>query len=91
MYAAYHGPKGLKEIGERIHFLTSLLASSLEKHGYKMIHDTFFDTICFKAHDWESKAKESKLNFRNFEDGRVGISLDETTTLDDIKKNSRNF
>ena len=27
-----------------------------------MIHDTFFDTICFKAHDWESKAKESKLN-----------------------------
>ena len=86
MYAAYHGPKGLKEIGKRIHFLTSLLASSLEKHGYKMIHDTFFDTICFEAHDWESKAKESKLNFRNFEDGRVGISLDETTTLEDIKK-----
>ena len=86
MYATYHGPKGLKEIGKRIHFLTSLLASSLEKHGYKMIHDTFFDTICFKAHDWESKAKESKLNFRNFEDGRVGISLDETTTLEDIKK-----
>ena len=86
MYAAYHGPKGLKEIGKRIHFLTSLLASSLEKHGYKMIHDTFFDTICFKAHDWESKAKKSKLNFRNFEDGRVGISLDETTTLEDIKK-----
>ena len=86
MYAAYHGPKGLKEIGKRIHFLTSLLASSLEKHGYKMIHDTFFDTICFKAHDWESKAKKSKLNFRNFEDGRVGVSLDETTTLEDIKK-----
>ena len=34
MYAAYHGPKGLKEIGKRIHFLTSLLASSLKKHGY---------------------------------------------------------
>ena len=32
------------------------------------------------------KRKESKLNFRNFEDGRVGISLDETTTLEDIKK-----
>ena len=37
----------IKQIGEKIHFLTSLLASSLEKHGYKMIHDTFFDTICF--------------------------------------------
>ena len=86
MYAIYHGPKGLKEIGERIHFLTSLLASSLEKYGYKIIHDTFFDTICFKAHDWESKAKDSKLNFRKFEDERVGISLDETTTLEDVKK-----
>ena len=86
MYAAYHGPKGLKQIGEKIHFLTSLLASSLEEHGYKMIHDTFFDTICFETHDWKSKAEKSELNFRNFEDGRIGISLDETTTIDDVEK-----
>ena len=85
MYAVYHGPKGLKRIGKRINLLTHNLATSLEEHGYEILHKTFFDTICFKAHGWEEKAKELKLNFRNFEDGRVGISIDETTTIDDVK------
>ena len=86
MYAVFHGPKGLKKIGEKINLLTNTLASSLEKHGYKIIHNNFFDTICFKAEGWKSKAKKSNLNFRDFNDGRVGISLDETTTIEDVKK-----
>ena len=85
MYGIYHGPKGLKQIGERIHILTSTLACSLEKHGYEMLHKTFFDTLCFRAKEWETKAKKLKLNLRDFKDGRVGVSLDETTTIDDVK------
>ena len=86
MYAVYHGPSGLKKIGEKINYLTSVLASSLEKYGYKMLHDNFFDTICFEAQGWQSKAKKSNLNFRVFNDGRIGISLDETTTIEHIKR-----
>ena len=51
-----------------------------------MLHNNFFDTICFEAQGWQSKAKESNLNFRDFSDGRVGISIDETTTNENIKK-----
>ena len=86
MYAIYHGPNGLKKIGERINLLTSTLAFSLEKHGYEIFHKSFFDTICFEAQGWKTKAKELKLNLRDFKDGRVGISIDETTTMDDVKK-----
>ena len=57
MYGIYHGPKGLKQIGERIHILTSTLACSLEKHGYEMLHKTFFDTLCFRAKEWKQKQK----------------------------------
>jgi len=85
MYAVYHGPTGLKRIGQQINLLTHSLATSLEKHGYKILHKEFFDTICFKAQGWKERAKELKLNFRDFGDGRVGISLDETTTIDDVK------
>jgi len=85
MYAIYHGPNGLKKIGERINLLTSTLAFSLEKHGYEIFHKSFFDTICFEAQGWKTKAKELKLNLRDFKDGRVGISIDETTTMDDVK------
>ena len=57
MYAVYHGPKGLKRIGQRINLLTHSLATSLEKHGYEILHKTFFDTICFKAQGWEKRQK----------------------------------
>ncbi len=85
MYAVYHGPKSLKRIGHRINLLTHSLATSLEKNGYEILHKTFFDTICFKAEGWKEKAKDLKLNFRDFKNGMVGISLDETTTEDDVK------
>ena len=84
MYAVYHGPNGLKKIGDKINRLTSILALSLKKNGYQLIHNNFFDTICFKAENWQSKAKQLNINFRDFKDGRVGISLDETTTESDI-------
>jgi len=85
MYAVYHGPDGLKNIAECVNQLTSKLAASLTKSGYKLVHNYFFDTIRFKAEQWEEKAAAMRMNFREYNDGTVGISLDETTTEAQIK------
>ena len=86
MYAVYHGPEGLKKISKRVHSLTKKLASSLEKSGYKLIHETFFDTIRFTADKWQQKANELKINFRDYKDGTVGISLNESTKESHLEK-----
>ena len=84
MYAVYHGPNGLGEIANRVNHLTITLAESLKKSGYKLIHQNFFDTIHFKASGWKEKAESSELNLRDFGNGTVGISVDETTTENHI-------
>ena len=87
MYAVYHGPDGLKEIAKRVNKLTAKLSDSLKKGGYKLVHDCFFDTIRFKSKSgWKEKAEKLKLNLRDYNDGTIGISLDETITESHIKK-----
>ena len=81
MYAVYHGPKGLKAIAERVNQLAATFAGSLEAAGFEFIHDYFFDTVKFKAeHGWQEKAELQKFNLRDYGDGFVGVSIDETTT-----------
>ncbi len=84
MYAVYHGPNGLRKIANRINSFTIILAESLKNAGYKLIHQNFFDTIRFNASAWEDKAKKAEVNIRDFGDGSVGISIDETTNEDNI-------
>ena len=86
MYAVYHGPKGLTKIAKRVNQLTNQLAASLLKAGYVLESNAFFDTITFKASGWQDKAQLMRLNFRDFGNNMVGISLDETTTESDIQK-----
>ena len=86
-YAVYHGPDGLKEIGHRVNTLTKTLATGLKEAGYSLKSSTFFDTIVVEtqnAKDLHVKANSLKINLRNMGDKSVGISLDETTTVDDI-------
>ena len=89
MYAAYHGPKGLKEIAIRIHGLTKLLAAGLRKAGLTLQHETFFDTLSVKATSAKAngmvrKAAKRQMNLRRVKTG-VAITLDETTQLSDIQ------
>ena len=84
MYAVYHGPSGIKSIALRVNHLTKLLASSLVKAGYKLQNNSFFDTIRFKADGWKTKSGQKQMNFRDYDDGSIGISIDETTTESDI-------
>ncbi|QCZ92814.1 aminomethyl-transferring glycine dehydrogenase [Salinimonas iocasae] len=86
-YAVYHGPEGLKTIARRIHRLTDILASGLTGKGLALMHNTWFDTITVKVDDKAAvlrRAYEKGLNLRSDIEGAVGISLDETTTRDDI-------
>lgn len=88
-YAVYHGAKGLKAIAERIHGLTQVLAQGLAQLGYKQENNVSFDTlkVAVKRQDTiKTLAEAAEINLRYFaESAHVGISLDETTTLEDIK------
>jgi len=89
-YAVYHGPRGIYSIAARIHSIAALLAAEMEKLGYQQRNPFFFDTIRFdlprhvKMEDIEWLSIDLEMNFRYFENGEVGLSIDETTNVDDI-------
>ena len=86
-YAVYHGETGLKKIGERVYNFTKLLYSELTKNNFKC-NNSFFDTLCvevkYEKNDILTKANAAKINLRILNDNYLGISLDETTTLQDV-------
>ena len=87
MYGVYHGPEGLKNIAKRVAVLTQVLAESLRDMGFAVQHEAFFDTLHIEtplAQSIRALAENADINFRYFEDGSIGISLDETTTQQDI-------
>ena len=89
LYAVYHGPSGLQEIAQNIHQLTLTLAEGLKRLGYAIGTEPFFDTIKVELGKKSlteillaSQTKE--INLRVINDQTVGISLDETTTIQDV-------
>ncbi len=88
MYAVYHGPDGLAAIARRVHRLACVLAAGLEQLGVAIETDAFFDTltIACDASFAHAAAHAQQLNLRAIDGGRVGISLDETTTRDDVRR-----
>ena len=88
MYAVYHGPEGLKKIAGRIQGLTQLLEKGLAAAGIKQVNKNYFDTIKVAVADKKAiqqKAEQAEINFKYFTDNHIGISLDETTTLQDVE------
>jgi len=86
MYAVYHGPEGLTRIARRTHRLTAILAAALRQAGVA-VGDAFFDTLHLTGVDAEAlhaKARAAGFNLRAIDAASVGISLDETTTRDDV-------
>ncbi|MFM8912842.1 MAG: aminomethyl-transferring glycine dehydrogenase, partial [Flammeovirgaceae bacterium] len=89
MYAVYHGPEGLKKIAGRVHGLAKTLAANVEALGLKQLNKSYFDTLKIAVADKHAIRKEAEnhgINFRYFADNHIGISLDETTSLEDITK-----
>ena len=89
MYAVYHGPEGLRRIAERVHMLAVLLAQALTRLGYRVVHSQFFDTLCLDVESWAlprliDAARARRINLRTISPTRLGVSLDEATTLGDL-------
>ncbi len=88
-YAVYHGPAGLRAIAQHVHGATKTLAESLRTAGHSVLTTDFFDTLRVKPTDdatnlLKRARDEHRLNLRDFEDGTVGISLDETVASKDL-------
>ncbi len=86
MYAVYHGPDGIYQIAKTIHEKTKNLASSLKENGFDIKHDQFFDTIRFGVNGKNINFEKLKANLRIYENGDIGISVDETTSQNDINE-----
>jgi glycine dehydrogenase len=88
MYAVYHGPEGLKQIARRVKQLTEVLADGLRAAGAKVNTEPVFDTMTIggvAAARVHAAAEARKVNVRAIDEYTVGISLDETTTLEDVE------
>lgn len=93
-YAAYHGPEGLIAIARRVHGLTGLLAAGLQRLGLRLAADTFFDTLTVLVPDATVVHKAAEvlhINLRRVDVQRIGVSLDETTGLEEVLQILRAF
>jgi glycine dehydrogenase len=88
MYAVYHGPDGLKHIANEIHAKATKLAASLTKAGILIENGAFFDTITVKspgsAKTIHALAVNAGINLRLIDPNHLGISIDETSTEEEL-------
>ncbi len=86
MYAIYHGPEGLKNIATRVHLVAKAVSEGLTKLGIAQDNLYFFDTLKITGLDAgkaRDMAEKFHSNLRFFADGSLGISIDETTSIED--------
>jgi glycine dehydrogenase len=94
-YAAYHGPEGLKQIAQSVHSKAISLAKGINGLGYKLRSSNFFDTVTIHT---ESQTKEiflaaqkQMMNIRMLDESHISISLDETTSDQEVQNISKLF
>ena len=95
MYAVYHGPEGLTRIAQRTHRLTDILAAGLERLGFAIENESWFDTLTVRAPGAAeailNRAEAAGYNLRPIDGDRLGIACDETTARADIEAVWRAF
>jgi glycine dehydrogenase len=90
-YAVYHGPQGLTRIASRVASLSAVLAAGLAELGFAIAAEWAFDTLEIRCADAAAadaviaRACQAGYNLRCASATTVGISLDETTTRDDVR------
>ncbi|MDB3873228.1 aminomethyl-transferring glycine dehydrogenase [Pelagibacteraceae bacterium] len=86
-YGIYHGPDGIKHIGERTLKFANAFASKI-KTKFEILSDQFFDTVTINTKDKTkeiyAKALEFKVNLRLIENHGLSVSFDETTRIEDL-------
>ena len=87
-YAVYHGPRGLRAIAARIHRLAAMLAEGLRDAGLGLTSERFFDTLEVdtgaRTDAILAAADEAGYNLRRVSGTRLGLAVDETTTVEDV-------
>ena len=88
LYACWHGASGLRRIAGRVHRLASILARHVREHGFTVVNETWFDTVAVRvpesADDLCATARERGFAIRRVDADTVSITVDETTTIDDL-------
>ncbi|WP_025310846.1 aminomethyl-transferring glycine dehydrogenase [Roseicyclus elongatus] len=94
-FAVFHGPKGLHAIAQHVHLKAARLAASLRAGGFAPENGAFFDTITVpvggKQHRIMAAAVARGINLRDVGADKIGISVDETTTEDQLEAVCRAF
>jgi glycine dehydrogenase len=89
LYACWHGPEGLRRIAERVHRLTSIVAEAVRHSGVaRLVNDTWFDTLQVVVPDADevhAHAQRLGYDLRRVDATTVGVSLDETSTLQTLR------
>lgn len=90
LYAVYHGREGLQAIARRVHTQATRLAAALRSAGVPLTYDTFFDTLYIPLSpalqaQVQAVAQAYQINLRYYENGSVGLSLDETVREKDLE------
>ena len=87
-YAVYHGPEGLVSIAEHVHRRAEHLAVGACALGLALEHEEFFDTVSVRlpgaARRAIERAEALGYNLRLLDADHVGVSVNETTTDDDV-------
>ena len=89
-YAVYHGPQGIRDIALRIHSIAAFLEREINKLGYRQVNTCYFDTLQFalpegmSAGQVRTVALNHEVNLRYFDNGNVGLSIDETTDVEAV-------
>ena len=87
-YAVYHGPEGLVSIAEHVHRRAEHLAVGACALGLALEHEEFFDTVSVRlpgaARRAIKRAEALGYNLRLLDADHVGVSVNETTTDDDV-------
>ena len=88
-YSLYHGKEGLIKIAQKVNNLTALLKENLSAKGLKSQNEDFFDTLVIETGSHTEaihlRARDNGINLRLIDSTSIGISLDETTSMDDLE------
>ena len=91
MYAVYHGPDGLRHVAGKVRALTNALAAGMGRLGHVVSPGPYFDTIAVEVQGLPadavlSAASANGFNLRRFDDGRIGVTLDEQSDADEVRR-----
>ena len=88
MYGVYHGAEGIREIAEGIHGKAVYMSEMLQAYGYEQENTEFFDTLKIRPENGVEAVREAAeqmgINLYYDEEGWIGLSMDESVTVDDM-------